>query len=137
MFPVNFRKERAEYYLRCLDEGKAIEPEQADGWTVDEMVGLAGACFFALLSHGPLLRKAAAKMLGKKLEPSETAEHKEADDQLVFNDLHDTIEFAGHLTMLVHDQEYDHNFEELVRCGVTQEGEVKKTVVPIEGCKST
>ena len=137
MFPVNFNKERAEYYLRCLDEGRAIEPEQAEGWSVDEMIGLAGACFFGLLSHGPLLRKAAADIQGKKLEPSETAEHKEADDQLVFNDLHGAIEFVGHLTMLVHDQEYDNNFEELVRYGVTQEGQVKKTVVPIEGYKST
>jgi len=135
MFPLNFNKKRAEYYLRCLDEGKPIEPEQT-AWTVNEMVGLAGACFFGLLSHGPLLRKAAADMQGKKLEPSEATEHQEADDELVFNDLHAVIEFVGHLTMLVHDQEYDNNYEELVRCGVTQEGQVKKKVVPIEGYKS-
>lgn len=136
MFPVNFTKERAKYYLRCLDEGTTIEAEQANGWTVDEMVGLAGACFFGLLSHGPLLRKAAADMQGRKLEPSETTEHQEADDELVINDIHAAIEFVGHLTTLVQDNEYDNSFEEIVRCGVTQEGEVSRKVVPIQGYKS-
>jgi len=135
MFPLNFNKKRAEYYLKCLDEGKTIEPEQAN-WTVNEMVGLAGACFFGLLSHGPLLRKAAADMQGKKLEPPVATEHQEADDELVFNDLHSAIEFVSYLTRLVRDREYDNNFEEFVRCCVTQEGQVTKNVVPIEGCKS-
>ena len=121
--------------MRCLAEGKTIKPEQAN-WTVNEMVGLAGACFFCLLSHGPLLRKVAADMQGKKLEPSETTEHQEADDELVFNDLHSAIEFVSHLTMLVRDQEYDNNFEELVQCCVTQEGQVTKRIVPIGGYKS-
>jgi len=135
MFPLNFNKKRAEYYLQCLGEGKPIEPEQT-AWTVNEMVGLAGACFFGLLSHGPLLRKAAADMQGKKLEPSEATEHQEADDELVFNDLRGAIEFVGYLTMLVNDQEYDDNYEKLVRCGVTQEGQVTRKVGPIEGYKS-
>ena len=130
MFPLNFNKKRAEYYLRCLVEGKTIEPEQAD-WTVNEMVGLAGACFFGLLSKGPLLRKAAADMQGKKLEPSEATEHQEAYDELVFNDLHSAIEFVGHLTMLVHDQEYDNNFEEFVQCCVTQECHGAPQIPPV------
>ena len=136
MFPLNFKKERADYYLKCLDEGTLIKPEREGGWTVDEMVALAGACFFGLLSHGPLLRKAACEMTGKTMTPSESAEHREADQELINSDLHGAIEFAGTLTALVLDGQYDEQFGELVRCGVSQEGQVSGRLVPVEGFKS-
>jgi hypothetical protein len=136
MFPLNFQKQRAEYYLKCLDDGTMIEPDQAEGWTVDEMVALAGACFLGLLSHGPLLRKAACELKGETVIPPEAAEHREADDELIANDLHGAIEFVGSLTALVRDEEYDDSFEEVIRCLVTQVGNVRGKVMPFEGFKS-
>jgi len=135
MFPVNFRKERAKYYLECLKNGKSISPEQPTEWTVTEMVGLAGACFFAISSHGPLLRTALAKRQGKASESSQTAEHREADGELILNDIHAAIEFIGQLTMLISDQKYDEAFENFVQVGVSQDGQLERTVIPLTGCK--
>lgn len=136
MFPVNFRKARAEYFLDCLSNGKPITYDgEQGGWTVNEMAGLAGACFFVIMSHGPLLRGAAAEMQGRTLESSNTAEHAEADDELISSDLHAAIEWIGNLTMLVWDGKYDEAFEELVICGATQEGDTEKRIAPIEGFK--
>jgi len=47
MFPITFKKERATYLLDYLLNGQPMlhDPEQP-GWTVDEMLPLAGACFF-------------------------------------------------------------------------------------------
>ena len=138
MFPLNFKKNRAEYYLNCLNAlgGESIAPEDAKGWTVNDMIGLAGACFFCLSSHGPLLKRAMAEMQGKTLSPEELhPEHKEAIDEMIFNDIHAAIEFIGNLTMLVCDEEYDEEFEEFVQCGVTQEGETSKQVTAIRGFK--
>lgn len=122
MFPLNFEKSRAERFLQCLATGEPIGKVH----TIDEMVGLAGACFFALMSHGPIIRKMAAEMQGKELETPQTQEHAEADDEMIFSDLHAAIEFSGHLTMMVKDGLYDDRCEELVRCFVSQDGDQKQ-----------
>jgi hypothetical protein len=102
MGPLNFKKERAEHFLHCLATGEPIGKVH----TTDEMAALGGACFFALTSRGPMLRKAAIEMRGGTFEEPTSREHKEADDEMVCNDVHAILEFAGHLTMLVQDGEY-------------------------------
>jgi hypothetical protein len=138
MFPVNFKKERAEYFLQCLDSGDPIshDPDER-GWTLNEMAQLAGACFFALLTHGPVLKKAAAEMKGEDYEPPDDAEHREAVDELIFNDVHAGIEFIASLTQFVQDGRYDDNYEEFVQCGASQvvEGEIHKQIGPVQGFK--
>jgi len=56
MLPISFNKDTALRFLDCLTNGKPIEPEQP-GWSVDDMLQLAGACFLALAVHGPEWRK--------------------------------------------------------------------------------
>jgi len=114
---------------------KAIEPEQSQGWTINEMVGLGGVCLYAVMSCGPLLKKMKSVQQGKTFEPQETAEHKEAEQELVHNDATATIEFVGYLTMLLREEKYDDSFEPCARCGVTQESDVHRRVIPIEGIK--
>jgi len=139
MFPVNFKKERAEYFLSCLNTGELMEhdPEQP-GWTVNEMLQLAGACFFAMLSHGPLLKVAMAEMRGTKYEPPDDHEHREALDEGLFNDVHAAVEFAAHMTQMVCDDEFDEAYEPFVRCGATQivRGKIEKRLMPVEGFKN-
>ena len=134
MFPLTFKRERAERFLACLARSKAIDAPQ-EGWTVNEMATLAGACFFAISTHGPILRKALAKRQGRDPGAPEHREHKEADGQLVYNDIHAAIEFAGHLTMLLHDGEYAQAFDDSVQCGVTMET-ADMTVQPLQGFKT-
>ena len=54
MYPATFRKERATYFLDYLLNGRPMLHDfEQPGWTVDEMLQLAGACFFAVAVHGP------------------------------------------------------------------------------------
>ena len=128
MFPINFEKSRPARYLQCLAEGEPVGIVH----TVDEILAMAGACFFALQSHGPLLRSLAAEMQGRSMDEAPHPEHKEADDELVLSDLKCAIEFVGVLSRLVQDGEYDEQFEETVRCLVHQDGETP-VVTPVAG----
>ena len=134
MFPLSFKREKAEYFLNCLAKSRAIDPPQK-GWTVDEMAVLAGACFFAISTHGPILRRALAKKQGRDPGVPEHREHKEADGQLVYNDIHAAIEFAGHLIMLLHDGGYEQAFDDSIQCGVTMET-AEMRVHPLQGFKT-
>ena len=69
------------------------------------------------------------------LEQTEHCEHKEADYEMVCNDIHAAVDCVAHLTMLAWDGEYDEAFEELVSCFTTQEGEVSKSIKAISGFK--
>jgi len=130
MFPISFDKARAEYVLDCLKNGKAIDPDSADGWSVHGCLALAGACFFQAVSHGAPLYKA----LG--VDPSTfPQERQEAIEETLVHDLHAAIEFYCHLTMLVCDNEFDQRCEPYVTALVTQDGTLKKTLKPLEGFK--
>ena len=135
MFPVNFNKKKSEYYLDCIATGKNIEPQDPAGWTVNEMASLGGAFFFGILSHGPLLQRAAAEMQSKIIETEEHPEHKEATDEMICNDIHAAFEFIGQLTMLIKDEVYDEAYEEYIQCGVTQSGDTSKQLTPMIGFK--
>ena len=138
MFPVNFKKARAEYFLDCLENGKAMtyDSEQG-GWTISEMIGLAGACYFVIATHGPLWRKTILEAEGKILELSDVPEHAEADNELVLNDIRAALEWVAQLTQLVYDGGYDEPFEDSIKCGVSQDiqRDVERTVIPIQGFK--
>ncbi len=131
-FQLISKKQRAAHFTECLSEGKPIGSVR----TVDEMLGSLAPVFFALLTHGPILRRKAVQMQNKSIDDSQPTEHAEADDELVFDDIHAAIEFVAHLTMLVHDGQYDETFEDSVQCLATQDGKSKK-VIPLVGFKQT
>jgi hypothetical protein len=125
---IKFNKARAQYLLQCLAVGKPIQPQQA-GWTGNDMLALAGACFFGAMSQGP------ASFWCREIPANLAPEYREAQEATFFNDLHAAVEFYGHLAMLVQDGAYDEGYEENVKALVTQEGEVAKKVGPISGVK--
>jgi len=103
MIGVNFDKATAGYFIDCLAEGRSIEHGP---WTIDDMVMLAGACFFAVRSHGPW-RDRIAKLVGGELPRDLHPELEEAVDETLTTDLHGAIEFCAELTMRIVDGEYD------------------------------
>ena len=130
MYPIHFRKERAEYLLDCLATGKPIVPSQSLGWTIDDMMALAGACHFAAMSHGPCVSKA------KRIDITKLPkEYQEATEMTFVSDLRAAVEFYSQLTMLVKDGEYDSHFEPYMVAVVTQTGDVRNSVAPLEGHK--
>lgn len=101
------------------------------------MLALAGACFFCISSHERLVEKRTNETESmpydsEKLSP----EHKEAFEEMIFEDIHTAIEFVSELTKRVYYEEYDEAFEDFVECEVTQEGEVSRQIVPITGFKA-
>lgn len=133
MLPINFDKETALRYLDCLINGKRIEPgSDQPGWSVDDMLQLAGACFLASAVHAHELHRSMSK--GSK-EPQHP-EHREAETEAVIHDLHAAIEFTAQMTQLAYDGEYDRDYEPFVRCRVQAVNtRVETEVVPIEGVK--
>lgn len=126
---VKFNKARAQYLLKCLAAGNPIRPEQ-EGWSGNDMLALAGACYFGALSQGP------ASFWCRDIPANLHPEYQEAEEATFFNDLHATVEFYGHLTMLVQDEAYDAGYDANAMALVTQEGNVHKTVQPVSGIKT-
>lgn len=116
---INFRKERAEQFLDCIEKGKPIENVR----TVDDMLALAGACFFVAMSHGPIAK---SEIDWAKVPK----EHREARDVQLFAEIHAAIEFYGQLTMLVKDDEYDAAFEPQVRAAMMSEKTDGEQITP-------
>ena len=127
---VQFNKARAQYLLQCLAAGTPIQPAH-EGWTGNDMLALAGACFFGASSQGP------ASFWCRDIPVDLHPEYQEAEEETFFNDLHAAVEFYGHLARLVEDGVYDDGHDQEVKVVVTQEGDVERTVRPISGMKTT
>jgi hypothetical protein len=125
---VNFNKARAEQLLNCLRTGAPIAP-RGQGWAGNDMLALAGACFYAAMSQGP------ASFWLRDIPDNLHAEHTEAEVSQFLNDLRAAIEFYSELTRLVHDDEYDEKCDPDVIAKATQEGEVRRSVTPLRGFK--
>ncbi len=111
MYPITFKKERAAHFLDSLLTGRPMlhDPEQP-GWTIDEMLQLAGACFFVVAAHGPIRRTPTQLQDWQSKHP----EHKEAEIETLMHDLHGAMEFIAELTQLVYDGGYDERYEALM-----------------------
>jgi len=134
---VDFHKERAEYLIDCIANGKPIEPSTSAGWTYNDMLALAGACHFGALSHGRVdLRAMKGEEEARQWLESLPKEHREANEEMWFNDVAAAIEFYSHLTMLVKDGKYDHQAEKHLVAFVSQVGSSQKRLHPLKGFKS-
>lgn len=125
---VNFNKARAEEILHCLNTGDPIAPS-GEGWTGNDMLALAGACFYAAMSQGP------ASFWLRDIPENLHSEHTEAEVSQFMNDLRAAVEFYAELTRLVHDNEFDHKCDPDVLAKATQEGEVSRSITPLRGFK--
>jgi hypothetical protein len=134
MYPITFKKDRAAYFLDCLLNGGPMlhDPEQA-GWTIDEMLQLAGACLFAVAAYGPIREATAAQLQDWE---HEHPEHQEAEIDTMMHDLHAAMEFMAQLTQMAYDGGYDREYEPVVRCGIQAvDTRIETSVIPVEGFK--
>ncbi len=125
---IKFDKQRAQQLLDTLANGMPIEPP-AEGWTGNDMLAVAGACFFGATSQGP------ASFWLRDLPENLHQEYREAAEETFMNDLRAAVEFYSHLSMMVQDKTYDDSFAPCSLALVTQEGDIKSTVLPIKGFK--
>ena len=109
---INCSKERAAYFLDCLDSDKPIQPSSVEGWTRDDMLALAGACHHSLLSQGP--------MMHDNVDVTRVShERREAIMEQFSADVMSALQFYSHLTMFVHNGQYDEEFEPRVKAGIS------------------
>ena len=115
MYPIVFKKERAEELVARIGEGRDI-PAPLGGWNSDELLQVAGALFFAAMSHGP-------PAIDK--DRSDQLSHQNGDlaTRSLADDLHMAIDFYSDLTMMVCGGAYDERFEPELRAVVVREGE--------------
>ena len=111
MIPIRFEKERAEYILSCLKNGSPIRPANPKGWSVNDILLLAGACLSLGVSHGPLLYG---------YSEADISAFPEERQEALLHDLHAAIEWFGALTQHVVCGSFDQNFESPVELRVTQ-----------------
>ena len=112
MYPIVFSKARADELLSIIGEGKDI-PAPSGGWNCDQMLQVAGALFFAAMSHGPIEENQA------KNQPATNGNE---FTQSLSDDLHMAIDFYSDLTMMVCGQTYDRRFEPELTAVVMRDG---------------
>ncbi|HJQ78740.1 MAG TPA: hypothetical protein VJ828_02235 [Lacipirellulaceae bacterium] len=113
MYPIVFDKARAEQLVAQIGGGHDI-PAPADGWNSDQLLQVAGALFFAAMSHGP-----------PAIDPSIENRPSDNGDSATRNlsdDLHMAIDFYSDLTMMVCGGTYDDRFEPEMQAVVVREG---------------
>jgi hypothetical protein len=123
MITILFDKSRAEHFIDCIKNHKAIECRPG-GWTQGDVVALAGAMFATAFGQG------APSSQDVEQFKSRHAEHREMIQATFAADLHFAIDFFSSLTFKVMDGEFDAQFEPIVEAMI--EGETKK-MRPIRG----
>ncbi len=119
---IRFDKAKAEHLLDALATGKPIEGIRS----IDDILALAGACFFTALSRSSTsFERSGLTDEGEESETTETS---------FVADLHAAIEYYGQLTMLVAAGDYDQCFEPFHQAIVAVE-DGEKTVLPLEGLR--
>jgi hypothetical protein len=113
MYPIVFNKARAEQLVTRIGEGHDI-PAPAGGWNSDQLLQVAGALFFAAMSHGP-------PAIDKSLE-NRSSDNGDSATRNLSDDLHMAIDFYSDLTMMVCGGTYDDRFEPDLQAVVVREG---------------
>ena len=113
MYPIVFNKSRAEELVARIGEGGDI-PAPRGGWNSDQLLQVAGALFFAAMSHGP-------PAIDKSFE-NRPSENGDSATRNLSEDLHMAIDFYSDLTMMVCGGTYDERFDPELQAVVVREG---------------
>jgi hypothetical protein len=113
MYPIVFNKARAEQLVVRIGGGHDI-PAPVGGWNSDQLLQVAGALFFAAMSHGP-------PAIDKSIE-NRPSENGDSATRNLSEDLHMAIDFYSDLTMMVCGGTYDDRFEPDLQAVVVREG---------------
>jgi hypothetical protein len=112
MVPVKFQRERAEQLLQAIKAGTPIEPPDAKDWNALDMIVVAGALYFAAMTH---------------TRPPEYTDDEDIERHP--RDLLAAVEFASVLVGMVEDGEYDGHAESEAQAAVRVEGAPLRNLV--------
>ena len=127
-YPVTFDKDKAEEWSDALAHGSDMRCHDG-GWGVYDMLTLAGVCMMGVMTHGPIRYQ-----LNKEQYDQMPPEHREASEATFEKDLSAAITFCAHLAFAIRDNDYDAQFEQVVKAFVYMDGDAK-AIRPITGIK--
>src|SRR5262245_26821527 len=123
---ISFDKAKVAGFLEAMASGRDIKCPEG-GWTQADALALAGACFFAASTHGPVVHE------GFDLR-TVSAERLEAINEAFTAGLWAALEWCSQGAMLVQDGLYDGRFEPTHRTLVWVE-DGRQRVRPLAGFK--
>lgn len=116
MVPIVFHNEQVRRILAAIEEGRPIEPP-SDGWTVADMLMVAGAMHYALMAHGPSLNGRSADF-GRQSQ-----EYQEAFAETYQRELSTAIETCSRLACDLHSGASEPGAAKIVGRVITLDGE--------------
>jgi hypothetical protein len=132
--PVLFDKAKTERFLDCLASGEPIRPPGGSGWTVHDVLALAGACRFVASTHE------ASLYLSPALEPTPPGGHPGhagPAEESFGADLDAAIAWYSHASRMVQEGDYDQRFEPRHQALVSAPEVVKRRVRIVTGKKGS
>ena len=124
MMRVNFDKAEAQRFLDAITSNSPLAPDGAWGWSVDDMVRLAGALLYTIATHTPQILED-AKNMPEEFRDDPRGEHLQRD-------ITAAVEFNAYLTGLVANNEFDAVHQSPFIAGIKDRDEGRK-IYPLRG----
>lgn len=124
MMRVNFDKAEAERFLEALRSNAPLTPDGAWGWSVDDMVRLAGVLLYKIATHTPQILEDARKM------PQEFCDDPRGEH--LQRDITAAVEFNAYLAGLVANDEFDALHQSPFIAGIKDRPDGRK-IYPLRG----
>ena len=124
MMRVNFDKSEAGRFLDAINSNSALTPDGPWGWSVDDMVRLAGVLLYAIATHTPQILEDARKM-PEEFRDDPRGEHLQRD-------ITAAVEFNAYLTGLVANDEFDALHQSPFIAGIKDRNDGRK-IYPLRG----
>jgi hypothetical protein len=124
MMRVNFDKAEAQRFLEAIRTNAPLAPDGPWGWSVDDMVRLAGVLLYAIAAHTPQILEEAQKM-PPEFRDDPRGEHLQRD-------ITAAVEFNAYLSGLVANDEFDALHESPFIAGIKDRADGRK-IYPLRG----
>ena len=124
MMRVNFDKAEAQRFLEALQLNAPLTPDGAWGWSVDDMVRLAGVLLYTVATHKAEIL-ADARKVPEEFQDDPQGEHLQRD-------ITAAVEFTAYLAGLVAHDEFDLLHESPFIAGIKDRDGSRK-IYPLRG----
>jgi hypothetical protein len=124
MMRVNFDKAEAQRFLEAIRANAPLAPDGPWGWSVDDMVRLAGVLLYSIATHTPQILEEASKM------PAEFRDDPRGEH--LQRDITAAVEFNAYLAGLVANDEFDRLHQSPFIAGIKDRDDGRK-IYPLRG----
>jgi hypothetical protein len=124
MMRVNFDKSEAQRFIEAIRSNAPLAPDGPWGWSVDDMVRLAGVLLYTIATRAPQILDDAGKM-PEEFRDDPRGEHLQRD-------ITAAVEFNAYLAGLVANDEFDSLHQSPFIAGIKDRDDGRK-IYPLRG----